>query len=118
VEKAHPLTALTNKNAQWKWGKEERHAFNCIKQCLKTKSILGYPDFTREMIIYTDASGYTIGAALAQMQNPALPANRKPTKRIMQNLVTEKEHIHLSTLMTVKPSGLQLKKNVLLFFTR
>jgi hypothetical protein len=73
AEKAHPLTALTKKSAQWKWGTEERDAFNCIKQCLTTKPILGYPDFTREFIIYTDASGYGIGAVLAQMQAPALP---------------------------------------------
>ena len=72
AEKAHPLTALTKKNAKWKWGNEERDAFNCIKQCLTTRPILGYPDFTREFIIYTDASGYGIGAALAQMQTPAL----------------------------------------------
>ena len=73
AEKAHPLTALTKKSAQWKWGTEERGAFNCIKQCLTTKPILGYPDFTREFIIYTDASGYGIGVVLAQMQAPALP---------------------------------------------
>ena len=73
AEKAHPLTALTKKSAPWKWGEEERDAFNCIKQCLTTKPILGYPDFTREFIIYTDASGYGIGAVLAQMQTPALP---------------------------------------------
>jgi len=40
---------------------------------LTTKPILGYPDFSREFIIYTDASGYGIGAVLAQMQTPALP---------------------------------------------
>jgi hypothetical protein len=74
AEKAHPLTALTKKSAQWKWGDEERDAFNCIKQCLTTRPILRYPDFTREFIIYTDASGrYGIGAVLAQMQTPALP---------------------------------------------
>ena len=39
-EKAHPLTALTKKNAQWKWGMEQTDAFNCIKLCLTTKPIL------------------------------------------------------------------------------
>jgi hypothetical protein len=73
AEKAHPLTALTKKSAQWKWGLEERDAFNCIKQCLTTRPNLGYPDFTREFVIYTDASGYGIGAVLAQMQASALP---------------------------------------------
>ncbi len=40
---------------------------------MTTRPVLGYPDFTREFIIYTDASGYGIGAVLAQMQAPALP---------------------------------------------
>jgi hypothetical protein len=40
---------------------------------LTTRPILGYPDFTREFIIYAEASGYGIGAVLAQMQTPALP---------------------------------------------
>ncbi len=40
---------------------------------MTTKPILGYPDFSREFIIYTDASGYGIGAVLAQMQTSALP---------------------------------------------
>jgi transposase InsO family protein len=68
AEIAHPLTALTKKKAIWKWEEEERDAFNCIKQRLVTRPVLSYPDFTREFIIYTDASGYGIGAVLAQMQ--------------------------------------------------
>ena len=65
AEKAHPLTALPNRSAQWKCGMEDRDAFNFIKQYLMTKPILGYPDFTREFIIYTDASGYGICLVLA-----------------------------------------------------
>ena len=68
AEKAHPLTALTKKNAKWKWDAAERDAFICTKSYLITNPILGFPDFTREFIIYTDASGYGVGAVLAQMQ--------------------------------------------------
>jgi hypothetical protein len=68
AEIAHPLTALQKKTAIWKWEEEERDAFNCIKQRLVSRPILSYPDFTREFIIYTDASGYGIGAVLAQIQ--------------------------------------------------
>ncbi len=70
AEKAHPLTKLTRKNEKWVWGDEQRDAFRCIKNCLVSKPILGYPDFSRDFIIYTDASGYGIGAVLAQMQRP------------------------------------------------
>ena len=70
AEKAHPLTKLTRKSVAWEWGDKQRNAFNCIKTCLTSKPILKYPDFSREFIIYTDASGYGIGAVLAQMQCP------------------------------------------------
>ena len=36
-------------SAQLKWGKEERDAFNCIKQCLMTKPILGFPNFRENL---------------------------------------------------------------------
>ncbi len=70
ADKAHPLTMLTRKNIAWEWGDSQRDAFNCIKHCLTSTPILRYPDFTREFIIHTDASGYGIGAVLAQIQGP------------------------------------------------
>ena len=75
AEKAHPLTALTRKNVEWEWGDKQRDAFICIKHCLTSKPILRYPDFTRDFIIHTDASGYGIGAVLAQMQSPPRSAD-------------------------------------------
>ncbi|KZS02250.1 Uncharacterized protein APZ42_000781, partial [Daphnia magna] len=75
ADKAHPLTALTRKSAEWKWGEEQRDVFKCIKNCLITRPVLGYPDFSREFIIYTDASGYGIGAVLAQIQLPPQSAD-------------------------------------------
>ena len=70
AEKAHHLTMLTRKDIAWEWGDAQRDAFSCIKQCLVSEPVLGYPDFTREFIIHTDASGFGIGAVLAQMQRP------------------------------------------------
>ena len=70
AEKAHPLTKLTRKIEKWIWGDEQRDAFRCIKDCLVSQPILGYPDFSREVTIYTDASGYGIEAVLAQVQRP------------------------------------------------
>ena len=70
AEKAHPLTKLTRKAEPWVWGDEQRDAFRCIKNCLVSQPILGYPDFKRAFTIYTDASGFGIGAVLAQMQRP------------------------------------------------
>ena len=65
---AHPLTALTKKETAWKWGPEQEKAFQTLKTRLTTPPILRYPDFTREFTIQTDASGYGVGAVLAQKQ--------------------------------------------------
>ena len=70
AEKVHPLTELTKKKSKWIWGDEQSKAFDCIKQCLLTEPVLSYPDFTKEFIVHTDASGFGIGAVLTQIQNP------------------------------------------------
>ena len=75
AEKAHSLTKLTRKNVAWEWGDKQKTAFNCIKTSLTSKPILRFPNFSREFIIYTDASGYGIGAVLAQVQGPPHSAN-------------------------------------------
>ncbi|KZR95722.1 Uncharacterized protein APZ42_010356, partial [Daphnia magna] len=75
ADKAHPLTTLTRKSAEWNWGEEQRDAFECIKNCLIPRPVLGYPDFSRKFIIYTDAPGYGIGAVLAQIQPPPQSAD-------------------------------------------
>ena len=69
AEKAHALTNLTRKSVAWKWGPDEQSAFDSIRKCLMTKPILRYPDFAKEFIIHTDASGYGIGAVLSQIQS-------------------------------------------------
>ena len=81
AEKAHSLTKLTRKDVAWEWGNDQRDAFECIKQCLISEPILGYPDFTREFIVYTDASGYGIGAVLAQIQRTPQQTNNSGESR-------------------------------------
>ncbi|KZS03759.1 Uncharacterized protein APZ42_033430 [Daphnia magna] len=56
-------------------GEEQRDAFDYIKNCLITRPVLGYPDFSRKFIIYTGASRYGIGAVLAKKQPPPPPAD-------------------------------------------
>ncbi len=68
AETAHNLTELTKKNSKWEWGEKERDAFQSIKKCLTSNPLLRYPDFTREFLVHSDASGYGIGAVLAQIQ--------------------------------------------------
>ena len=66
---AHALTMLTRKNTPWKWTQEEEDAFQLLKKCLITPPILRYPNFSREFLIHTDASGYGVGSVLSQMHN-------------------------------------------------
>ena len=66
--KAQPLTVLTKKDTEWIWGREQEEAFQLLKDCLIKPPILRYPDFTRDFIIDTDASGLGGGSVLGQVQ--------------------------------------------------
>ena len=61
-----PLTALTKKNTKWCWSDECERSFQLLKQKLISAPVLAYPDFTRPMILYVDASSTALGAILAQ----------------------------------------------------
>ena len=64
ADRAHALTMLTKKNSPLKW--EEEEAFQFLKKCLIHPPILRYPNFSREFLIHTDASGYGVGSVLSQ----------------------------------------------------
>ena len=44
------------------WASEHQQAFDALKTALTTAPLLGYPDFTREFILETDASLRGLGA--------------------------------------------------------
>ena len=67
AERAHALTMLTRKNNPWKWAQEEEEAFQFLKKCLINPPILRYPNFSREFLIHSDASGYGVGSVLSQI---------------------------------------------------
>ena len=48
------------------WGEKQEKAFELLKERLITTPILIYPDFRKEFILYTDASGIALGAVLHQ----------------------------------------------------
>ena len=66
--RAKPLYELLKKDREWKWGPEQEGAFCDLKKCLLTAPILAFPDFRKEFILVTDASGYAISAVLTQIQ--------------------------------------------------
>ena len=69
AEKAVPLTALTKKNQPYVWDDRCEKAFEQLKNDLISSSVLSYPRREGEFILDTDASGYSVGAVLSQVQD-------------------------------------------------
>ncbi|XP_071061873.1 uncharacterized protein [Pseudochaenichthys georgianus] len=65
---ASPLTDLTRDSQPLmvKWTGEAEHAFEGLKRALCARPVLVTPDFSRGMIVQTDASEVGIGAVLSQ----------------------------------------------------
>ena len=69
---AKPLTRKTHKdviNEPFNWTNEDQKAFDKLRTCLITPPILAYPDFSKDFLLFTDASNYGVGAVLSQTQN-------------------------------------------------
>ena len=62
--------------------------------------MLAYPDFTKEFLIYTDASSRQLGSVIVQNNRPLAFFSRKLTKAQMNYTVTELEL--LSIVETLK----------------
>ena len=65
----HPLTELTKKNTPFVWDTPQDQAFLELKKRLSSAPVLAFPDFSKEFIVYTDASDVGLGAVLAQFQD-------------------------------------------------
>ena len=63
---ARPLTDMLKKDAKFLWTKECENSFNLLKDKLTSAPLLAYPDYSREFVVETDASGVGIGAILSQ----------------------------------------------------
>jgi hypothetical protein len=62
-----PITELVKKDVKFIWGKDQQKAFETMKEKLINYPILQYPDYEKEFILCTDASGRGLGAVLAQL---------------------------------------------------
>ena len=95
---AVPLTNLTKKSASAhvQWGKEQKCAFDQLKEMLTSSPVLNNPDFSRPFILQTDASDVGIGSVLSQMdekgeEHPIAYASRKLLPRETRYAAVEKE---------------------------
>ena len=64
-----PIYDLTRKGRQFVWGKEQKDAFEEIKQRLQKSLVLHMPDKVGRFHLYSDTSKYATGGALYQIQN-------------------------------------------------
>jgi len=64
---AKPLNELLKKDKEFLWGEKQQEAFEILKEKLIEHPILIYPDFNKEFILITDASGTGLGAILTQL---------------------------------------------------
>ena len=65
---AQPLHSLTKKDCPFVWTPDCQSAFEELKRLLTLAPVLSYPDFQKPFVLETDASGYGLGAVLAQRQ--------------------------------------------------
>ena len=66
---ATPLNKLLNKDVAFTWESKQEAAFETLKEKLITAPILTLPARTGRYILTTDASNYSIGAVLTQIQD-------------------------------------------------
>jgi len=93
---AAPLFTLTRKDVMFVWNSKCHEAFVRLKELLTSAPVLVFPNFQREFVLETDASGLGLGAVLAQEQNsghiaPIAFASRTLQKHEQAYGVTELE---------------------------
>nr|GFC28376.1 putative reverse transcriptase domain-containing protein [Tanacetum cinerariifolium] len=65
---AKPMTKLTQKKVEFKWGDKQEAAFQLLKQKLCSAPILALPEGSEDSIVYCDASNKGLGAVLMQKE--------------------------------------------------
>lgn len=63
---AKPLTRLCSPKVKFQWSDEQDRAFRALKQAIIDAPVLAYLDYSREVVLRTDASMEGVGAVLLQ----------------------------------------------------
>ncbi|KAM7300927.1 putative polyprotein of retroviral origin [Ixodes scapularis] len=95
AENTRPLTRLISPKVDFVWDKEAQTAFEQMKDALTSAPLLRFPDFSRDFIVMTDASGQGLGAVLAQVldgqEHPIAFASRQLNEAEKRYGATEQE---------------------------
>ncbi|GJX43465.1 putative reverse transcriptase domain-containing protein, partial [Tanacetum coccineum] len=70
-------TELTQKDKKYEWGKEEKEAFQILKQKLCSVPILALPEGTKDFVVYYNASLKGYGVVLMQREKVIAYASRQ-----------------------------------------
>jgi hypothetical protein len=62
------LYSLTRKNVTFDWGFEQEKSFNYLKRALTSSPVLTYPDDDCKKVILCDASNFSIGGLICQIE--------------------------------------------------
>ena len=89
---ALPLNKLLKKDVEFNFNNDCENAFEIIKQILISPEILQFPDFEKEFILRTDASGFALGAVLSNHDDKPIAYGSKTLNPAERNYSTiEKE---------------------------
>ncbi|CAA77891.1 Reverse Transcriptase, partial [Cladosporium fulvum T-1 virus] len=96
---AAPMTMLTRKDVNWKWGKEQTEAFKRLKEQCASAPTLRLFDGSKEVHIETDASDMAIGACLTQTHD----GKRHPVAYYSRKMTTAEQNydIHDKELLAI-----------------
>ncbi|KAI0992329.1 hypothetical protein K3495_g15857, partial [Podosphaera aphanis] len=66
---AAPLINLTKKQTLWRWGADEKEAFEKLKRIFASEPVLAQWDPERDTVMEADCSGYALGGCLSQVDD-------------------------------------------------
>lgn len=96
---AKPLVEVI-KESNFEWTETAQAAFEQLKLLMSSTPVLALPDFSKDFVVETDASGVGIGAVLMQEGHPIAFINKVLFPKYQSLLVYEKEL--LAILLAVK----------------
>lgn len=73
------------------WSDSATTAFEALKQAMSTTPVLALPDFSKEFVVETDASGYRIGVVLMQDSHPLVHMSKALSDAHLSLPIYEKE---------------------------